>query len=451
MITARHDFVLPIRNDSTLKEFVRLAFGVNIPDKPICKNHQTPFAAFADAYFARSPISIWKASRSLGGKTFLLSLLSLTEALTLKCDVSLIGGSGEQSKRALEAMQKFTAYQNAPRHLLRSEILRETKFAWGNQVEALMASQASVRGPHPARLRCDEVDEMDLAILDSALGQPMSQGDVLSQVVQSSTHQYADGTMAEVLKRAGENGHSVFEWCYKETLQPHGWLTEIEMLRKKSQMTKLSWENEVELQEPNPQSRAIDTSAVKKMFKPELGEYDGFEHQAIEIEQPVSGATYATGIDWAKEQDRTVIVTLRTDVKPFRMVAFLMTYRELWPVMIGYGVERAKKYPGGLCHDGTGLGDVVDDIVQEGMRGMNAVAIWMGGIDRAKLLSDYIVEIERGGIESPMIKSMYTQHLRASKADVFEGGHKHHLPDTISAGALALRAAGQTIEGRLMV
>jgi hypothetical protein len=36
-----------------------------------------------------------------------------------------------------------------------------------------MASQASVRGPHPHRLRLDEVDEMALDIFDAAMGQTL--------------------------------------------------------------------------------------------------------------------------------------------------------------------------------------------------------------------------------------------------------------------------------------
>ena len=68
-----HDFHLPITTEATLKEFVRVAFGVIIPDTQVCKHHTTPFRAFADAYFARHPVSVWFASRGFGGKSFLLS------------------------------------------------------------------------------------------------------------------------------------------------------------------------------------------------------------------------------------------------------------------------------------------------------------------------------------------------------------------------------------------
>lgn len=436
MIT-RHDFILPIISESTLKDFIQFAFGVIVPDTQVCVNHSTPWRAFCDAYFARSPISVWKASRGLGGKTFLLSLLSLTEAMTLKANVSLLGGSGEQSKRALDAMTGLCVYSNAPRHLLKGEVSRETRFVWGNQVEALMASQASVRGPHPARLRCDEVDEIDLRVLDAALGQPMTQNGVLSQVVQSSTHQNSDGTMTEILKRAAELGHTVHEWCYRENMQPHGWLTHVEIERKHSQMPQASWDNEVELQEPSPETRAILTDAVKQMFDKKLGDYRGSIRENIEIEAPQPRATYCHGADWAKEKDKTIIITLRTDVRPMRLVAFIAMQRENYPAMVGEFRKRIQRFGGASNHDNTGLGDVVDDLLEgTGTNGINMI-----GQVRSDLLSEYVKAIENHEIESPYITLMEAEHRLASVQDVYSGGSKHHLPDTISAGALTYRAA----------
>src|ERR1035437_934476 len=155
---------LPILNEHALRLFVERAFGVHIPDVQVCPTHTTPWRAFADAYFARSAVSVWKASRGLGGKSFLLSILACTEAATLAADVNILGGSGEQAKRVIEHMQKLWANPSAPRSLLASEVSRDITFTAGNRVNALMASQASVRGPHPQRLRGDEVDEMDFSL-----------------------------------------------------------------------------------------------------------------------------------------------------------------------------------------------------------------------------------------------------------------------------------------------
>ena len=202
------EFKLPIRTENDLRKFVERAFGVHIPDVQVCANHSTPWRAFCDAYFCRNTVAIWKASRGLGGKSFLLALLTNVEAITLNADVVLLGASGAQSKRVLAHMGKHWEHPSAPRALLRTEVSSEMKFAKGNYVKALMASQASVRGEHPQRMRLDEIDEMDLQILNSALGMPMTNNarGVRAQTVMSSTHQYADGPMTEMFKEAARKG-----------------------------------------------------------------------------------------------------------------------------------------------------------------------------------------------------------------------------------------------------
>ena len=472
MAAIAHDFVLPITTEQDLKDFILIAFGISIPNKQICPNHSTPWRAFCDAYFARSPVSIWEASRGFGGKSFLLALLGQVEAATLKCDVNILGGSGEQSTRVHDYMQRLWDYEDAPRYLLASDPSKiETKMIWGNKIKALMASQASVRGPHPVRLRLDEIDEMDLKILDSAMGQPMSKNGAMKQTVMSSTHQYADGTMTEVLTRAKDKGWPVYTWCYRECLEPHGWLLQSEIESKKIEVTKAMWDNEYELQEPSPEDRAIAPEKVALMFRKELGEYMGGNREYIEIEPPMAickkcgfekqfededdrlncpnGCTnhvdgkplklhmadYATGADWAKKQDWTVIPTIRFDCKPMKVVAFERMGREPWPVMVDKYQTRLGRYGSNSCHDATGIGDVVEGYLSYSVNG-----IIMVGRERSNLLSNYISAVERGEIISPFIHFMETEHRLASVDDVYGSGH---LPDSISAMALAYKSASE--------
>ena len=781
MAAIAHDFVLPIKTEQDLKDFISIAFGISIPDKQICPNHSTPWRAFCDAYFAISPVAVWEASRGFGGKSFLLALLGQVEAATLKCDVNILGGSGEQSTRVHDYMQRLWDYEDAPRYLLASDPSKiETKMIWGNKIKALMASQASVRGPHPVRLRLDEClaegtniltphgechiqclsigdvvysvyentirenkitgitnkgnrdtivirtntgkliatpehpiytkagwkraeevtkddtlyglrkthplrqrgftkslhellskihinrkikylrmrksentlrsslfsllsqitrkeieslfglwknivsehnqtmqkmsfemdewngiesdgsitrdclrkdnkqtrtsgkgfiglfwdildragsdrelrcrfigerkysyrgiwrilarerwftgkrrkenkeigiygissnniasirdtflveevrinsikpggikvvydisveqdhnfiangivshncDEMDLRILDSAMGQPMSSKSVQKQTVMSSTHQYADGTMTEILTRANEKSWPVYTWCYRECLEPHGWLPESEVESKKLEVTKVMWDNEYELQEPSPESRAIQTDKVAAMFDKSLGEFRGGNREYIEIEPPKSIcvkchyekereadddelncpngckndrngkpialhlAKYATGADWAKKQDWTIIPTLRYDVKPIKVVAFERMGREPWPAMVDKFERRLQRFGNKACHDATGIGDVVD-----GYLTVRANGIIMVGRERSNLLSNYIGAVERGEIISPLIHFMETEHRLASVDDVYGSGH---LPDTISGMALAYKALSE--------
>ena len=258
----------------------------------------------------------------------MLSLLALTESVTLETSVTVLGGSGEQSVRVLDAMRGHWGAPHAPRHLLDGlPKLNKTRLLWGNTITALTASQPAVRGLHPARLRIDEADEMRLSILEAAQGQPMDQKGVRAQTVIASTHQHPDGTMTEVLRRAAEQGWPVYEWCWKETQEPHGWLSPAQVQRKRSEITAQMWRTEFDLQEPTAEGRAIDPDAVEWTFDASLGESNAvaLEHGWEAVpggpkKQARRRRRYAHGADWAQAVDFTVVVTLQCDVKPLQLV-----------------------------------------------------------------------------------------------------------------------------------
>lgn len=437
-------------DDDDLDRVLRDFLGVKLPNKRCCQTHRTPWDAVHDAFFARSAVSVWKASRGMGGKSFTLSALAMAEALFLRADVNILGGSGDQSERILEAIGKLWGFSGFPSAAMRGKqpsALRQTTI-WGNKIVALKASQASVRGPHPQRLRLDEVDEMKLAILDSALGQPMSLGHILAQVVMSSTHQYPAGTMAAVLKRAAENGYPVFEWCYRENLEPHGWLSMAEVERKRAILPSKMWETEIELQEPSAEGRAIETEKVELAFVSVLAE-DLVVNQSelVVIEEPVADGKYATGADWAKKKNHSVFVTIRHDVEPARVVCVRRTQKRPWPDMVADYDWQVKKYGGTAAHDNTGLGQVVDDLLT-----VHAEAFDMVGRQRANMLTEYVASVEKRELiwprcdASPVLSACYGEHKYATREDLYKGSKdgstKWHLPDTISAGGLAWRAAG---------
>ncbi len=424
-----------IATDDDLDSFLLRYFGVTLPNLQVCPHHSTPWRAFHEAYFARSPVSVWKASRGFGGKSFTLALLTVTEGITLRADVNVLGGSGEQAKRVLEAIEKLWNYSGAPRWALRGEATAQRqRLKWDNTIRALLASQASVRGPHPQRLRLDEVDEAKRSIVESALGQPMSSGWVQSQVVLSSTHQYPNGTMTWALQEAAAKGWSIHEWCLKETEEPHGWLTQSEIVRKRAIMTTSSWQVEVELQEPSAEGRAIVPESVRAAFQ-----------DTLQLEEPVAGAKYGTGADWAKKVNHTVVVSIRHDCKPARVVAIKRDQRKPWPTMAGYLNDRVKAYPGQAAHDNTGLGGVVADLLEV----PNVEHFDFVGRERNEMLSEYISAIERGDLLWPKddsnlaLKAAFSEHLYSTVGDVFGRKDEGHLPDTISAAALAWRSCQQ--------
>ena len=424
------------QDDDELWQYIRVVWGITIPRQSVCKHHVAPFNALADAYFGRYPVTVWKASRGFGGKSTLMGVLSIIEAATLGAQITILGGSAAQSQRVHEVTKELWHHDYAPKGLLADEPTTfTTRLKNGAWIVALMASQKSVRGPHPQRLRLDEVDEMDLDLFEAAQGQPMDSRGLRSQTVISSTHQYPDGTMTELLKRANEKGWPVYEWCWREslgTIDEVGWLTEDMVERKKMEVSSRMWEVEYDLQEPSFDGRAIDTSFVDAAFDPTIGVFNGEIDEHIIVEPPVEGASYITGVDWAKEKDWTIIRTFRVDETPWREVAFLRTGRKPWPLMVRDLDNRLAGY-GGICiHDATGIGDVIDDMIQYDKKKIRDVVL--RGRERESAFTEYIAGIEQFGIKSPRIQFAYSEHKYATQKDLFGSGHP---PDTFIAGALA--------------
>jgi len=203
------------------------------------------------------------------------------------------------------------------------------------------------------------------------------------------------------------------------------------------------WHVEFELQEPASERRAIDPAAVAACFRRDLGEYAGTPREYLEVEIPVLGASYAHGADWAKEQDWTEIVTLRTDVAPWRLVAYERMQRLPWPQMVARLDARILRYPPGTgtpegdtmrtLHDGTGIGNVVDGYLTQPATGFVLV-----GRARADLFSECANGIEKGEMVSAFIAALESQIRYCTVDDLFGSGHP---PDGFVALALAYRAA----------
>jgi len=427
--------ILP-QTDDALWQYVIETWGVAIPRQPVCPQHVAPFALFADAYFHRASMLVLKGSRGFAGKSFLLSVLAATFAAQQQANVVILGGSGQQSRTVYDYMAQLWRGPTAPQHLLTGEpLMTETRLRGGNRIMALPASQTSVRGMHPEKLLFDEADEADLAIFDAAMGQTLSRGDIPACTVISSTHHYPNGTFTEVLRRAAERGWPVYETCYRESLQPHGWLTLADVERKRGEMTAQQWQVEIELQDPSGEQRAIDPAAIAALFDATLGTYQGAAREYIEGEAPVLGARYAHGADWARAQDWTELVSLRTDCQPMRLVAYERMRRLPWPQMVERFDARLRRYRGRACHDATGLGDVVAGYLTTAAEG-----VILTGRARADLWSNCIAGIERGEVVSPVIESLRGQVQYCTVDDLYGAGHP---PDGFVALALAYRAAQQ--------
>lgn len=427
-------------------------WGYRIPRTPVCPGHVAPFTAFADAYFARYPSMVWKASRGLGGKSRTLAILGLTEAALLSIEVTILGGSYAQSKNVHDATKEAWDWHAAPKHLIDRSNQYDTflhKVSPGAQkgghLRTLTASQTSVRGPHPPRLRMDEIDEMDQGILDAALGQPMEQigtnGFVIpTQTVMSSTHQYPDKAMSEMIRRQRERGLPVYEWCYRESANPtDGWLSQQGIQRAKDVVSEHMWNTEYDLQEPSFAGRAIDSDAVDRAFVAEWGEFGG---DSMILNPYVEGRHYVTAVDWAKHRDFTIIATFDTTERPWRCVAWHKVQKLPWPLLVKQALKQWRLYGDRLIHDATGVGDFVHDYI----RAETTSAEWSrvkgrvfgGGRVRDEFYEEYIAAIEHDDIRYPRIEFAYNEHKYVTPDALFTS--KEHTPDSVVVGALAWSA-----------
>jgi hypothetical protein len=227
--------------------------------------------------------------------------------------------------------------------------------------------------------------------------------------------------------------------CYRENLEPHGWLTKDDLARTRSRISDAVWRNEYELQEPSPEGRAIDTEAVEKAWDKEQGEFGGEENTLIEIEPPISGATYYTGVDWARDSHWTVIITYReVSQQVWKRVAFERTGRLPWPTMTTKLTHRLTRYPGRCCHDMTGIGTVIDDYLVI-PPGSTVEGVSLMGAERTQVFQEYIVRVEAGGFSGARITYAYGEIKFCTNKNL-SSGNNNHPPDSLVADALAWRA-----------
>ena len=430
----------PPRNDDELYDLVRTLWGVTIPRHKVCMEHNAPFEAFSTAFFAREPQVLIHGSRGLAGKSALMSTLGMTMATVLGSDVNILGGSMSQSTNVLESMQRNWESPSAPKYMLVSENKFEHQLTNRSKIRPLTASQKTVRGPHPARLLLDEIDEMEPMIFQAVLGQPMPQPNWMgvtlpAQTTMASTWQYPDGVMTAQMRRFREENLPIYTWCYKDTANPiDGWLSPEFVEQKRREIPKEMWRVEYELGEPSIGNRAIDFEAVERMFDVKAPEplKESREFQEYLILRYHEERDYVIAADWAKEQDWTVITVWDVTELPIRLAYYTRMKRRPWPFMIGHFNTLQKRYRADGIHDATGLGGVVSDLLDGDVRNF-----LMTGAKRDDMLSEWVSAVENDRVRASRIESFYLSTKYASVDQLYSRSKEYHLPDEVCSAALA--------------
>lgn len=242
-----------------------------------CQDHEYPLNAMWEAYAEIESFSIWLANRG-GGKTWDLSVLSFMETLFKpKCGINILGGSLEQSKKAIKYLTEFWSYDNAPKHLLINKEVTKRGYELinGSWVTALAASSKSVRSSHQPKLRVDEADEVEKSIYLAALGQPKTMNGINENVIVSSTLHNAFGLMSDIIDTRYEKKAKLFTWCVNEVKEPHGFWTEEEIETKKRWVTEEMFDAEFLCKRPKISDTVFDFVKVDKAYN--RGRNDKFD------------------------------------------------------------------------------------------------------------------------------------------------------------------------------
>jgi hypothetical protein len=213
------------RTRRDLKNYVKVFLGIDIPDKKICSEHNSPMdylwhsfsADFAASKTANADAIVW-ANRS-GGKTELAAIATLADC-TFKpnCQVRILAGSGEQAGRMYEYLTGFL--HNGFEEFLASPVLKsKCRFVNGSAVEVLTQSPMSVRGQHIQKLRCDEVELFDEDVFAAAKFTTQSTANLIAAMEMISTMYRPYGLMQKIVSSANQFATPVFKWCLWEVIE----------------------------------------------------------------------------------------------------------------------------------------------------------------------------------------------------------------------------------------
>jgi len=213
------------RQKQDLRNYVKVFLGIDIPDKRICAEHNSPMdylwrsfsADFTAERAANADAIIW-ANRA-GGKTELAAVATLLDCVFKpNCQVRILGGSGEQSGRMYEYLTGFLR-NGFEKFLLGPVRKSKCSFVNGSAVEVLTQSPMSVRGQHIQKLRCDEVELFDEDVFAAAKFTTHSTSGIVAAMEMISTMHRPYGLMQRIVSSADRFGTPVFKWCMWEVIE----------------------------------------------------------------------------------------------------------------------------------------------------------------------------------------------------------------------------------------
>jgi len=212
--------------------YVRTHFGITLPWRAACPDHDAPLTFLAEAFFfdfpeilARDGLRPVQKAIVMGsrksGKTLTMAVLHMLNS-TFKpgCSTAHVGPIQIQGQRCY---QYFTGFLSRPAfaQTFKSSLISMTRLHNGSTVEILSGSVKSVSGPTPQKLSVDEFDQWDYDTFQTAIQMTVPSATAAAQTWLTSTRYNATGLLSQVLPLAAEQGYTVYRWCEWDTAQPY--------------------------------------------------------------------------------------------------------------------------------------------------------------------------------------------------------------------------------------
>jgi hypothetical protein len=326
----------------------------------------------------------------------------------------------------------------------------------GNFVVAHAAAETAIRGHHPQKLLIDEADVAEYSNLEHAKGLPTQsptspEAGILT--CYSSTHHRYGGTMSRLLREFREKERTlgrklVYSWCWREQMVANGGhITKKYIRTKKQTLSQAQWDAEYENKGPQSGTRIFDVTQLAHLFNPQFGTIAGVENEWYHFGDRSALSRNYHGLDWAREMHSTVLDTLGVVGGGLQRMAWYRTNKKPYPQICREAVDHMKEYRGPVCHDATGVGVAMDDLlVDYGMKRKSVLAMdWA----RAKLVQEactlFVHAVQNLEISGPMIEWAYSEHLYLTQ-EMLTG--KDHCPDSVAAALMAHYMAKQRGTGQ---
>jgi len=201
--------------------WIKTVFGVEIPRKKVCPNHDAPFD-FVSAVFFEEYQNIIAVANRTGGKTLDFSILDvLNSYLHPNCETATVGAIEDQAKRCYGYVQNHIENVDIFKDKVKDSLMSRTDWTNGSVIQILTGTIRGVNAPHPQKVFLDEVELMVWMVLQEAFSMPQSKYGIKGQMIITSSRKFAFGPMERLLSEAKKRNFKVFKWCVRETIQPH--------------------------------------------------------------------------------------------------------------------------------------------------------------------------------------------------------------------------------------